>query len=487
MKKQMKRASMLLMLVCAVLFWGGAVKAYADSIPADACQEEGYKPYEDETEYGCGVDGHYFYENKDDGYCTEDRYDYYYCANCDTYYYVKIPAGEHTYVETKVNATCTSAGSIKYECTSCDYSYSDSVPKLGHKYKITYTKASATKQTWGYKYKECSRCGDSYQDSSWPYPYRMELSYDTATSNGKAKKPKVNVYDYYGEKIGSSNYTVTYSNNVDPGKAKVTVKFKGKKYSGSLKTNFLILPKKVSSISVSYQSDAKMKVKWKKVTGAGGYAVLYSTSSKFPDDGRTCVKFFKKDKKSAVIPYMAKKKYYVKVAAYITVNSTKYCGKYSDKKNVTIKSGASMTSMLSHLKSTTANRDVILNLTDNGVDIKKYSSTISRIKAIYTWHAKNSGRFAHCLACNDNFNECIYYLINEKKFDNWIRMGCDRYKNNSGSIVQHKWSILFLQGVPYIFDPRMQGNIGNPTGFTYFGITSSSTAGKHYLFDGYYY
>lgn len=521
-KKTLFRSLFLLLLMLGCFCCMNNHAAYADAIPAKATTDAGYQPVIDPN--GCASDAHSFtHDDLTSYYCDQMHYDKYECNYCNTCYYVKVAAKKCDYYYSSTNLTsCTKGGQKIYFCYNCnqkktvkiaatdhkyvlqykDYNYctdrgynyytcsvcykdkTTSHTPVAHKYVTTYEKASATNRTYGYKTKKCKVCSSS-EWSSFSYPSEIKLSYSKTTYSGKRKKPTVKVYDGDGKRIYSSNYDVTYDNNLKPGKAKVTVKFKGKKYSGTLKEYFLIVPKKVASVSASYQSSAKLKVKWSGSTGASGYVVYYSTSSSFAENGRTCKRLYSSDKRSAVIPYMAQTTYYVKVRPYKTVDGTKYLGSSSDKKKVTIRSGSSMTTMLSHLKSTTANRKQILSLTNNQVDVSKYGSTLARIKAIYSWHAKNSSKFVHCMACNMNFNDCIYYLINDKQYDKWIRLGCDRYRNNSGSVVQHKWSVLFLQGVPYIFDPRMQGNLHQPGGFSHFGVTYGSSVGKHYLLDGY--
>lgn len=60
-----------------------------------------------------------------------------------------------------------------------------------------------------------------------------------ATYTGKQIKPTITVYKG-SSKVSSSNYTVTYGKNTEPGKATVTIKGKGN-YTGSVTKSFTIL------------------------------------------------------------------------------------------------------------------------------------------------------------------------------------------------------------------------------------------------------
>ena len=83
-------------------------------------------------------------------------------------------------------------------------------------------------------------------------------------------------------------------------------------------------PGTVKSVSAAKQRRA-LKVKWKKVSGAAGYQICYSTSAKFKG---------KKTVTTARTTYTlkklkAKKQYYVKVRAYKVKDGKKLYGKYS--------------------------------------------------------------------------------------------------------------------------------------------------------------
>lgn len=97
---------------------------------------------------------------------------------------------------------------------------------------------------------------------------------------GKAIKPKVTV-KLKGKTLKSgTNYTVSYKNNTNVGTGTITVTGKGS-YSGKITKSFYILPKQVTGVKSTGQTDTKIELSWSKVTGATNYQVYrYVSSSK---------------------------------------------------------------------------------------------------------------------------------------------------------------------------------------------------------------
>lgn len=207
-------------------------------------------------------------------------------------------------------------------------------PCKTHTYKTTITKATTSKN--GSVVTKCTVCGNVSKNTTIYYPKTITLSKTSYTYNGKAQKPNVTVKDSKGNKIASSNYTVTYqSGRKNVGKYTVTIKFKGN-YSGTVKKIFTIKPKS-TSISKLTAGKKKFTVKWKKLTTqTTGYQIQYSTSSKFSNTKTVTVS--KNSTTSKTISKLsAKKKYYVRIRAYKTVNGKKYYSVWSKAKSVTTK------------------------------------------------------------------------------------------------------------------------------------------------------
>ena len=98
------------------------------------------------------------------------------------------------------------------------------------------------------------------------------IKYTSAcTYTGSAIKPKVTVT--VGEKVLTANdYTVTYKNNVNIGKATLTVKGKGN-YTGSVAKSFKINPAAPTSLKATATTNS-VTLTWKKGAGATAYQVF---------------------------------------------------------------------------------------------------------------------------------------------------------------------------------------------------------------------
>ena len=146
------------------------------------------------------------------------------------------------------------------------------------------------------------------------------------TYTGKAIKPAP-VVKYNGKKlVKGTDYTVTYANNKNIGKATVTIKGKGK-YKDSVKVTFRINPKAVSLASLT-AGKGKLTVKWKKGTGGAGYQLQYSLSSSFKPSKKVNIT------RTATVSRVLKnlksgKTYYVRIRSYKLVGGKTYVSAWS--------------------------------------------------------------------------------------------------------------------------------------------------------------
>ena len=235
-------------------------------------------------------------------------------------------------------ATCNKAGVKTYKCTNdgCTKTYTETIPATGnHTYETIITKAKPGAD--GSIVEKCAVCGKVKSKTAIAAPKTVTLSSDTYTYTGSAKKPTVKVEDSAGKTISSSNYTVQYaSGRTLVGSYKVTVTFKGSKYTGSKSAVFRITPKKTTLKSVTAAKKA-FTVKWNKQSPqTTGYQIRYSTSSKFTNATTVTVKGSSTLSKK-ISKVSAKKKYYVKVRTYKTVNGRRYYSGWSSVKTVTTK------------------------------------------------------------------------------------------------------------------------------------------------------
>lgn len=98
-----------------------------------------------------------------------------------------------------------------------------------------------------------------------------------------------------------------------------------------------VKPKKATISKVVSPKKARVKVTWKKDSKASGYQVVYASNKSFTKNVTT-VSVKKNTKTSATIKKLtSKKRVYVKVRSYKTVNGKKMYGKYSKVKSVKVK------------------------------------------------------------------------------------------------------------------------------------------------------
>ncbi|MBQ0018891.1 MAG: leucine-rich repeat domain-containing protein [Clostridiales bacterium] len=151
--------------------------------------------------------------------------------------------------------------------------------------------------------------------SSKPYIY-----------TGKDIKPTVTARNADGILINASEYTVRYSKNKAVGKAVAKVEFKGNYYTDKVTLNFKINPA-AAKLSTLTAGKKKLTVKMSSSPSAKGgsrYQIAYKQK------GTSKWKYTTTTKQSKTIKRLKKgKKYYVKVRAYKTANSTKYYGAWT--------------------------------------------------------------------------------------------------------------------------------------------------------------
>lgn len=166
---------------------------------------------------------------------------------------------------------------------------------------------------------------------------KVTLNDSTFTYNGKVKKPTVKVTCSNGITIPKSAYTVTNNGRKAVGKGTVTVKFKGK-YSDLKKiTKTYKVNPKATYIKSLTKGDNKFTVKWaKKTTQTTGYQIQYSRYSSMKNATIKTVSSNKTTSKT-ISGLKDKKKYYVQVRTYKTVNGVKYYSSWSKAKSVTTK------------------------------------------------------------------------------------------------------------------------------------------------------
>ena len=248
-------------------------------------------------------------------------------------------ACRHTSTEIKnaKTANCTQAGYTgDTVCKDCEsvIKKGKSINAVGHS-KVTST-VKATVNRSGSIVTKCKVCGTVISNTAIPYPKTITLSKTSVAYTGKVQKPSITVKGLDGKKISSSNYTLTYSGDCKSvGKHTVKITFKGN-YDGNISKSFTIVPKGTNISKLSAASKG-FSAKWKKQKNqTTGYEIQYSTSSKFSGAKKLIVsKNLVTSKK--ITKLKKKKKYYVRIRTYKTVNNVKYYSAWSKTKTVMTK------------------------------------------------------------------------------------------------------------------------------------------------------
>lgn len=280
-------------------------------------------------------------------------------ATCDTLYYILayyIANGKtatirsNSFTVTKhvheletvkgVKATCTSKGrKAYYKCKKCGNCYEDKQATakiddftkldtaiIDHKYKKDITKAKYG--TNGKIVTYCSECKgkETYTTQSIAYPKTIELNAKSFVYTGKQITPKVvNVKDIKGVVIPASNYTVSYSDNINVGNkatVKITFKSTSSKYTGSMSTTFEITQAGNSiTATAAYTKTAQAKAQTFKLNAKAksGKVTYKSNNSNVKVDSTGKVTITKNYSGVATITLTAGNRNYKSVTKKITI------------------------------------------------------------------------------------------------------------------------------------------------------------------------
>lgn len=279
------------------------------------------------------------------------------CLKCKRAYMqgAKINAKGHKYnsgVITKA-PKCTLNGEKTFTCTVCGAKKVDVVAKTGHKetgYKVT---TPATYKTTGKKVNTCTVCKanlGTLTTNIIPLKKATGLKSQALSTtsvkfswNAVAGAEAYNLYYKTGsgkwKKVDAKKKT---SVTVKKLKAGTTYKFKVEAVTGGNRSesgtvNATTKPVAVNLSRVSSKKKKEVIVEWKKVAGVTGYEVQYSTAKNFKKGTKTVTIKKQKTVKTIIKKLKSKKKYYVRVCAYKTVNGVKIKGAYSKVKNIKCK------------------------------------------------------------------------------------------------------------------------------------------------------
>lgn len=115
-------------------------------------------------------------------------------------------------------------------------------------------------------------------------PKNIENCVASVVSNqsytGQTYTPVISVVDTGTGKtlVSGSDYTLTYSNNTNPGTATITIQALGKNYTGSKVVNFKITSAPVTGLKFVSGTNHKVKISWTKQDYADGYQICNASN-----------------------------------------------------------------------------------------------------------------------------------------------------------------------------------------------------------------
>ena len=281
---------------------------YADTVVAPTCTVDGYTlhkcsvcgtSYKDNTTKATGHSYGNFVVTKQPT-CTSEGAVIKTCTKCNATVTEKLPAKGHTAVTDKgYPATCTTAGKTDgSHCSVCGavIKAQTTITATGHKSSGWITDKAASIGVKGSKHKECTVCKKVLETAEIPALSRISiskasvtLSTSTYAYDGKAKKPGVTVKLSGKTLKNGTDYTVSYSNNIKVGTAKVTITGKGN-YTGSVSKTYSIKNnfKKATVSGISTKAftgknitqSITVKYNGKTLKNGTDYTVSYSSNKK---------------------------------------------------------------------------------------------------------------------------------------------------------------------------------------------------------------
>lgn len=148
--------------------------------------------------------------------------------------------------------------------------------------------------------------------------------YTTGYYNGSALCPKISV-SYNGKLlVEDKDYTLSYRDNTEVGKAAVEITGIGD-YFGKTNRNFVIAPSAVQNLKQTDKTLSSVKISWNKSEVADGYAIYRYENGKYVHkasvSGKNTTQYTASQESCSIYDYA--------VCAYIDVDGTRYYGELS--------------------------------------------------------------------------------------------------------------------------------------------------------------
>lgn len=163
---------------------------------------------------------------------------------------------------------------------------------------------------------------------------KITLKTSSFVYNGKKKTPSVIITNDEGNRlVAGTDYTVSYKNNINAGKATVTIKGKGN-YTGTITKKFTIKIKGTKLKTVT-KGKKQFTVNWTKVPKSNitGYQIRYSKTKNFAKYTNVKVKKNTTVRKTIKVT-KGGQSYWVKIRTYKTIGKKTYYSSWSEAKKI---------------------------------------------------------------------------------------------------------------------------------------------------------
>ncbi len=225
---------------------------------------------------------------------------------------IHFNATGHSLVSTYHAATCTKGEYTDYKCTVCNYQFYNYENHFW--VKDGYIGPDYTSPALGHDFSDnaqyCKRCGE--KNPNYVEPTTAEPTSAPTTSSNNSNDNGTYTYTY-------THYVYYNDNSTTKSASKTTSKPKSAKF------------KKVTG------SKKAISFTWAKVSGVKGYQIQLATDKKFKKNKKTVTIKKQKTTKTTIKKLKAKKKYYVRIRTYKTVDGKKVYSSWSKAKTVKTK------------------------------------------------------------------------------------------------------------------------------------------------------
>ena len=223
-------------------------------------------------------------------------------------------------VEKEVPSTCAEEGHTAiYKCLNCSATQGGEKIEKNNNHIYTETVTPPTYDAQGYTIYTCDICGYSYTSK---FTDKLEKPAKNPTENSTTPiNPPVSNSDL--PSIAPSTSTITPNPSQTPNSATTAPK--------------TVANPKSASIKKAKGKNKAIELTWGKVASVIGYEIQVATDKKFKKNKKTVTIKKQKTTKTTVKKLKAKKKYYVRIRTYKTVNGKKVYSAWSKVKSVKTK------------------------------------------------------------------------------------------------------------------------------------------------------